>query len=279
MAKKKGGGHGGGHGWFVTFADLMGLLMSFFVMLTAYSTMDQKKLQMVAGSMAQAFGVMKESRFAGIVELDGTPTRPNVRNLQHVDPTQATDHPAPRQHDVRVDGTVDAMVQQRLASAAASIRQALQANPELADISSNVLLEQTRQGLAIQLVDQDGRSMFPDGSSMPNERTRSVMASIAPVLARLPNPIEITGHTAWAGVTGLQTDGGARAHWQLSAERALAIQDALAAGGVSDDRFAAVTGKGDTDPAIADDPSLSVNRRVSIVLLTAAGVMPDIPGP
>ena len=50
MAKKKRGDtHGGGHGWFVTFADLMGLMMSFFVMLVAFSTMDNNKLKIVAG--------------------------------------------------------------------------------------------------------------------------------------------------------------------------------------------------------------------------------------
>ena len=48
MAKKKrGDAHGGGHGWFVTFADLMGLMMSFFVMLVAFSTMDNNKLKIV----------------------------------------------------------------------------------------------------------------------------------------------------------------------------------------------------------------------------------------
>jgi chemotaxis protein MotB len=57
MAKKKrGDAHGGGHGWFVTFADLMGLMMSFFVMLVAFSTMDNQKLKIVAGSMRDAFG-------------------------------------------------------------------------------------------------------------------------------------------------------------------------------------------------------------------------------
>ena len=81
MARKKKAAHGG-HGWFVTFADLMGLLMSFFVMLTAYSTMDQKKLQMVAGSMAQAFGTLKESRFSGVIEIEGVPTRPNLQQCR-----------------------------------------------------------------------------------------------------------------------------------------------------------------------------------------------------
>ncbi|MGB7254390.1 MAG: flagellar motor protein MotB, partial [Xanthobacteraceae bacterium] len=53
MARRK-EAHGGGHGWFVTFADLMGLLVSFFVMLVAFSNQDQQKLQIVAGSMRDA---------------------------------------------------------------------------------------------------------------------------------------------------------------------------------------------------------------------------------
>ena len=77
MAKKKrGDAHGGGHGWFVTFADLMGLMMSFFVMLVAFSTMDNNKLKIVAGSMRDAFGVQTNVRYSGIVESDGLPTRP-----------------------------------------------------------------------------------------------------------------------------------------------------------------------------------------------------------
>ena len=64
MARRK-EAHGGGHGWFVTFADLMGLLVSFFVMLVAFSNQDQKKLQIVAGSMRDAFGVQTNVRYSG----------------------------------------------------------------------------------------------------------------------------------------------------------------------------------------------------------------------
>jgi len=72
MAKKKAGAHGGGgHGWFVTFADLMGLLVAFFVMLVAFSNTDQKKLQIVAGSMREAFGTQTAVRYSGIIEIDG----------------------------------------------------------------------------------------------------------------------------------------------------------------------------------------------------------------
>src|SRR5438477_369462 len=82
MAKKKAAAHGGGHGWFVTFADLMGLLVAFFVMLVAFSTQDQKKLQIVAGSMREAFGVQYQIRYSGIIEVDGLPgtlRRPRCR--------------------------------------------------------------------------------------------------------------------------------------------------------------------------------------------------------
>ena len=82
MAKKKRGGAHGGHGWFVTFADLMALLMSFFVMIAAYSTQDQKKLQAVAGSMRDAFGVNKESRFSGIIEKDGMSAADKLQHLE-----------------------------------------------------------------------------------------------------------------------------------------------------------------------------------------------------
>src|ERR1041385_9280359 len=84
--KKRGDGHGGGHGWFVTFADLMGLMMSFFVMLVAFSNQDQQKLKIVAGSMREAFGVQTEARYSGIIESDGLPTRPKLKNTAHIPP-------------------------------------------------------------------------------------------------------------------------------------------------------------------------------------------------
>src|SRR3954464_1484937 len=96
MAKKKrGAGHAGGHGWYVSFADLMGLLMSFFVMLVAFSNQDQQKLKIVAGSMREAFGVQTEARFSGISESDGLPTRPRLKNTDHINPEDSSNTPTP----------------------------------------------------------------------------------------------------------------------------------------------------------------------------------------
>src|SRR6266478_8781097 len=96
MAKKKrGDAHGGGHGWFVTFADLMGLMVSFFVMLVAFSTQDQAKLQIVAGSMRDAFGVQDKIRYSGVIEVPGLPTRPKLKNTAMISPEDASATPTP----------------------------------------------------------------------------------------------------------------------------------------------------------------------------------------
>src|ERR1700746_1322199 len=98
MAKKRGAAHGGGHGWFVTFADLMGLLVSFFVMLVAFSTQDQVKLQIVAGSMREAFGVQDRIRYSGVIEVPGLPTRPKLKNVAPISPEDASANPTPDEH-------------------------------------------------------------------------------------------------------------------------------------------------------------------------------------
>src|ERR1700680_4552971 len=93
MAKKKAAAHGGGHGWFVSFADLMGLMMSFFVMLVAFSTQDKQKLQIVAGSMRDAFGTQMQARYSNIVEIDGLPTRPKLKHAKQIRPEDASQKP------------------------------------------------------------------------------------------------------------------------------------------------------------------------------------------
>src|ERR1700710_1571273 len=99
MAKKKREEGHGGHGWFVTFADLMALLLAFFVMLVAFSTQDSAKLKIVAGSMRDAFGVQNDVRYSGIVESDGLPTRPKLKNVDHISPEDSSATPTPDDKD------------------------------------------------------------------------------------------------------------------------------------------------------------------------------------
>ncbi|MDR7036225.1 MULTISPECIES: OmpA/MotB family protein [Methylobacterium] len=271
MAKKKRGGAHGGHGWFVTFADLMALLMSFFVMIAAYSTQDQKKMQAVAGSMRDAFGVNKESRFAGIIEQTGLPTADRVRYLRDVPPERASDRTTPPRIDQTVEsGLSDRGEVENFGLAAASLRQALQDMPEVAEISKNIIIAPTAKGLDVTIVDQDGRSMFPEGSSRPNDRTRRLLEKLAPALRQLPNRIAVTGFTA----SDRPGNRPPAPPWELSANRAISVREILAGAGVPDDRFASVSGKADTEPLFPDNPFLPANRRVTVTLLKEAPPTP-----
>ncbi|HEY7998458.1 MAG TPA: flagellar motor protein MotB [Pseudolabrys sp.] len=262
MARRK-EAHGGGHGWFVTFADLMGLLVSFFVMLVAFSTQDQQKLKIVAGSMRDAFGVQDQVRYSGIIEVLGLPTRPKLKNAANIDPSEASPTPTPNDTDKEAKYGQRLKRDEKFALATASLRQALQEMPEITEASKHIMVEETKQGLNIEIVDQDGRSMFPDGSKEPYERTRKLIQKIAPALKAMPFRVSITGHTATSKVPDKPGYGS----WELSADRANAVREVLAAEGLPSAHIYMVAGKADTDPLFPDNPSMSPNRRVTITLM------------
>ena len=272
MAKKKrGDGHGGGHGWFVTFADLMGLMMSFFVMLVAFSTMDNNKLKIVAGSMRDAFGVQTEARYSGIIESDGLPTRPKLKNTAHISPEEASNTPTPDEQERSKTAGARLKIDREFALASASLLQALQDMPELTEISKHVMFEETNQGLNLEIVDQDGRSMFADGSKVPNDRTRRLIQKLAAPLKATPLRVSIVGHTA-SGFLPMQSDYGA---FDLSADRANAVRQILEREGVPPAHFFGVSGKADTQPLFPDDPFIAANRRVTITLMKEDPPLPS----
>jgi chemotaxis protein MotB len=264
MAKKKrGDAHGGGHGWFVTFADLMGLMMSFFVMLVAFSTMDNNKLKIVAGSMRDAFGTQTEVRYSGIVESDGLPTRPKLKNAAHIQPEESSANPTPDDQERSQTAGAKLKVDREFALASASLRQALQDMPELTEVSKHIMFEETNQGLNLEIVDQDGRSMFADGSKVPYDRTRRLIEKLAAPLKATPLRVSIVGHTS-AGFVPMRSDYGA---FDLSADRANVVRQILEREGLPPAHIFAVSGKADSQPLFPDDPTLSANRRVTITLM------------
>ena len=264
MAKKKrGDAHGGGHGWFVTFADLLGLMMSFFVMLVAFSNQDQQKLKIVAGSMRDAFGVQTESRFSGMIESDGLPTRPKLKNVDHISPEEASNTPTPDEQERSKTQGAHLKTDREFALASASLRQALQDMPELTEISKHVMFEETKQGLNLEIVDQDGRSMFAENSKVPYERTRLLLQRLAAPLKATPLRVSIVGHTA-SGYIPMRGDYDA---FDLSADRANAVRQILEREGLPASHIFAVSGKADSQPLFPDDPSLAANRRVTITLM------------
>ena len=270
MARRKDGNHGG-HGWFVTFADLMALLVSFFVMLVAFSTQDAAKLQIVAGSMRDAFGVQDKVRYSGVIEVPGLPTRPKLKNAAPIPPEEASPNPTEDQrgNQQAQGGRFDS--DRNFALAAASLRQALQDMPEISEISKNIIIEETRQGLNIEIVDQNGRSMFPEGSREPYERTRQLIGRLAGPLRAMPFRISVAGHTSASKVPPRPSYG----PWELSADRANAVRKQLETEGVPTANFFMVAGRADTQPLFPDDPYIAANRRVTITLMREEPPIPQ----
>src|SRR3954464_5235164 len=271
MAKKKrGDAHGGGHGWFVTFADLMGLMMSFFVMLVAFSTMDNGKLKVVAGSMRDAFGVQSESRYSGVVESDGLPTRPKLKNAAHISPEETAHDPSPEMEERQHTNGAKIKTDRQFALASASLRQALQDMPEMTEISKHIMFEETKEGLNLEIVDQDGRSMFADGSKVPYDRTRSLIQKLAGPLKATPLRVSIVGHTA-AGFVPSRSNYDA---FDLSADRANAVRQILQREGLPPSHVFSVSGKADTLPLFPDDPSRAANGGVTTPLMRKPPPLP-----
>ena len=272
--KKAAHAHHGG-AWKIAYADFVTAMMAFFLLMWLISMTTQEQKIGLAEYFAPAALSPATSGAGGILlgtALDksgnkaSTPRDAARGSAEQEDkarptrPGRASDREASRPAaDVQANH-----------SAIASLRQALQKMPDIAELSRNIVIEPTKEGVNVSLVDQDGRSMFREGSVDPYERTRRVLEALAPTLRRLPNRLSVTGHTAAA------RPGSARAvePWSLTAGRALAVREILSGAGVPNDRFTSVVGRADTEPVFPDNPYLAPNRRVTITLLNASPPLP-----
>jgi chemotaxis protein MotB len=146
--------------------------------------------------------------------------------------------------------------------AAEQIKEAIRSDPSLAELSRQLAVDMTPDGLRIQILDEVKLPMFPSGSATPNERVRLLMQKVVPVLMRLHQPISIAGHTDAAPFPGP-----GRTNWELSAERANATRRVLVDGGFPEARIKSVTGNADRDPLLPADPLAAANRRIAILVL------------
>ena len=136
------------------------------------------------------------------------------------------------------------------------------------ELAKSLIVENTAEGMRIQVVDQDGLAMFPSGSSTPYEHTLKVLKLISEVVKKMPQQISITGHTDARRFGGGEAS---YSNWELSADRANASRRALQQLGVPQERVVKVVGEADKDPLLTDDPNNARNRRIAIVLLRGTG--------
>ena len=273
--------HGGA--WKIAYADFVTAMMAFFLLLWLISmtTPEQKRgisdyfaANRISESTSGAGGFLggraldeEGAKMAGpsptSKDIIATPP-PSTRPGTDTAAISGMDGEKGKTEDTRTSQT-DIKVKDELAfkSAAASIRQAWQAMPDITKIEDNLLLEETPEGLNILIVDQEGRPMFPEGSKYPFELTRKAIAAIGPVLQKQSNQITISGHTA-AGGTYPDPHYGP---WQLTSDRANVVREILAEFGLSEDHISSVAGRATAEPLFPNDPYLAANERIKITLL------------
>lgn len=268
--------HGGA--WKIAYADFVTAMMAFFLLLWLISMTTPEQKQGLADYFSPPNVTESTSGSGGILAGKAPSENGSLKG-------GATS-------DIRANGSQESLKQlmqgndsstaggsatnlrakedMAFRSAAVSIKQAWQALPDITEISANLLVQVTEEGLDIQIVDQNGRRMFPPLSKYPLEPARRAIAAIAPILQQLPNQIAISGYTA-AGVTYPNPRYGS---WELSGDRANETRSLLDEFGLSQDHISSVTGRSTSDPFFPDDPYLAANERVKITVLRAAPPLP-----
>ena len=152
----------------------------------------------------------------------------------------------------------------RLEDLKQEIQQKLQSNEKLKDVSSQIRLDMTKDGLRIQIVDDQNRPMFASGSATIAPYMKDLLHEIGSVLTEVPNHLTLEGHT-----DAQPFPGGDRGYsnWELSADRANASRRELIAGGLADDRVLRVQGLASSQPFDEKDPRAPTNRRISIIVM------------
>jgi len=289
---RKGGQHEAHHSgaWKVAYADFVTAMMAFFLLLWLLNTTtdDQKRgiadyfspnsasqthsgsgRPLAGSSFAQWGSRVSDQGAVGMtlalpgLELEGQDDE--TRREDQADSGTRRELPESlrgvSEHDLDLERARREISQ--FAAAERELRQAIQSVPELRELATNLLIDQTKEGLRIQIVDQASYSMFPLGSAVMYDKTRQLISLVASAIRDLPQPIAIKGHTDAKAYAG----GRDYSNWELSSDRANACRRALIEAGLDAQRVDSVVGLAAQEPLIAEDPYSPANRRISIILL------------
>jgi chemotaxis protein MotB len=266
IKKIKKGGHGAhGGAWKIAYADFVTAMMAFFLLMWLLGSTtegDKKgiqdffqsplKISMSGGSGAgDATSVIKGggtdlSQSHGQVKRGDTPPSNKTYNAEAVKAAQRKAE------------------QERLETLSDKVKDVLASSPKLSEFKNQIKLDMTRDGLRIQIVDEQNRPMFQSGDSVVQAHMREILRAIGEVLSEVPNKLTLEGHTD-AKPLG---SGAGYSNWELSSDRANASRRELRAGGLADARVLRVQGLAASVPFDRDDPLNPINRRISIIVMT-----------
>ena len=262
---KKGGHAPHGGAWKIAYADFVTAMMAFFLLmwLLGSTTEGDKK------GIADYFGAPLKIAMGGgsgsgdsssVVKGGGADL---TRNSGQVDKGETEAKRRTLQLKALKADQRRAEVS-RLEALKKKVEEAIAENPKLAALKSQIRIEMTRDGLRIQIVDQQNRPMFDSGSAVVKPYMRELLREIGGVLAEVPNRLTLEGHTdAQPFGTGDRGYG----NWELSSDRANASRRELGAGGLPENRVLLVQGLASSVLFDASAPTSAANRRISIIVM------------
>jgi chemotaxis protein MotB len=278
--KKKRGGHEeheehvNHERWLVSYADMLTLLFVLFVVLFSMSSVDQKKFAELAAGLSQGFGAQTAALSGSPATLDGSG---NATQVVSIDPGANPGDGGTAALSAKEKKAVEAAL--KAASRTKASRNAQAATKEAenlkeierkitaalvkARLENQVRFTINERGLVITVVTNE--VVFDGNRANLQAGGAEILDAIAPEVAKLPNKIEVDGHTNQLKARTTYYPSG----WELSAARASTVVRYLASHGLAKDRMSAV-GFSDTKPLIdpKDPRSVQMNRRVDVVVLT-----------
>ncbi|MBK1716694.1 flagellar motor protein MotB [Thiocystis violacea] len=257
---KSGGHHGGA--WKIAFADFATAMMAFFMLLwiLGSTTKEQKAAISEYFNNPSAFDGVSASPSQN--EGEGTGSKPAIIQFDGaVD--MAPEAPQPTTLDQeQLEEMAAAQDQERLESLKELLEKALEQSETLIPYKEQLLIDIVSEGLRIQIVDKENRSMFDSGSTQLKSYTAAILKELGTMINQVPNRISLTGHTDARPLAR-----GGFSNWELSTERANSARRALLAGGMQEGKIGRVVGFADTVPFDQSDPNNPINRRISIIVM------------
>jgi chemotaxis protein MotB len=263
--KKGGHGHHGG-AWKIAYADFVTAMMAFFLLMWLLGSTTEGDKKGIADYFQSPlrvamFGGSGSGDSSHVLKGGGqdlTRTTGQVKHGEVESERKTINLKALKDEQIRAEIA-------RLKSLQEKIDGELLNNPGLGAFRSQILLELTRDGLRIQIVDAQNRPMFNSGSSVVQPYMQDLLRAIGAVLAEVPNRLTLEGHT-----DATPFSGGERGYsnWELSADRANASRRELLAGGLPEDRVLRVQGLASSQLMVRDKPDDPTNRRISLVVMT-----------
>jgi chemotaxis protein MotB len=271
--KKGGHAHHGGS-WKVAFADFATAMMAFFLLMWLLEATTEEQKGAISEYFNNPSNVQGASPVPSPTPIQG-PGGASTSMIKlgggmelHRDaaPPAQTAPPTPgTQTETRADddGAQDEKLDnERLAGLLNDLHKAIDERESLAKFKDQILLDVTPEGVRIQIVDHERRSMFPIGSARLEDFSSDILKELAHIVSGVPNRISISGHTDKRQYVAVNYT-----NWELSADRANAARRALLAGGLAPEKIGRVVGLASSvllDPSTPESP---VNRRISIVVM------------